>query len=181
VLLTAFFAIGWLIFILLVPSTQFVIFAPSTKISLELFLAVGQLFGAFVLALIPAPHTADRMRWVAGGLFVFGVGTLTYGFLYPLLTDNLDLNILLYSSLLMRTAGILVMVVGLVPAVPPRPRHSVGLILSAVILLAGISVVTLANRLPPLVELPTGATVVPLVEIEQIAHDAQATFPGLTT
>src|SRR5690349_17017756 len=54
----------WLILVLFFQHARFVVFDPEAKTGLEVFLAVGQIFGAFVLAISPLQASSARLRWV---------------------------------------------------------------------------------------------------------------------
>ena len=88
---------------------EYGVVAPRAKTGFEVFLALGQLFGALVLILFPEESRRVRLRWVAAGLVVFGLGTLGFGYLLPVAANadllrlgRVDLTTSMYGSLLVR-------------------------------------------------------------------------------
>jgi hypothetical protein len=78
------------------------------------------LFGALVLFLFPLTPAASRLRWVAGGFTVMGVGGLVFGYLQPLFGIHPDFNTSIYESLVIRAIPCALFAVGLGLASPPR-------------------------------------------------------------
>ena len=82
-------------------------------------------FAALVLALFAAAGIGGRLRWVACGFVVLGLGQLLFGYLEPILEGDAtstaaDLNESLYEMLFVRTLAGALFVVGLVPREAPR-------------------------------------------------------------
>ncbi|MDQ4045600.1 MAG: HAMP domain-containing histidine kinase [Chloroflexota bacterium] len=192
---TALLAVAWLVLVFLVDSVRFVVLDPKAKTGFEVFLAIGQTFGAFVLALSPLEAAVVRLRWVAAGLLVFGIGALGYGYLYSLLVDSPHLSATMYGSLFVRSVGTLLCAVGLAPPNAPRvqPRPALALAVGFVIL--GIGLVPLSHRLPALISISGVNTIIDhnpdldrpgpvdhlhLVDLEARLSTAATTVPGLT-
>jgi signal transduction histidine kinase len=189
----AFLILAWLALELVFDSLRFVVVDPRAKTGFEMLLAVGQLFAALVLFLVPLGEMANRMRWVAMGFLVLAIGALNLGFLYPVLTDSPRLSPLLYGSLYTRAVGISLMAIGLLPAIAPRLSRDRALALLSAIALAGTLLVSTADHLPPLVQFatsnpsdlssahtPTQTAPATVADLENILDDAAAIFPGLT-
>src|SRR5687768_6696584 len=66
-----------------VSQVRFVIVAPTAKAGFEVFLALLRLFAALVLFLFPSEAERPRLRWVALGFMILGLGCLGFGYLYP--------------------------------------------------------------------------------------------------
>lgn len=119
-------AIGWAAAILLFDPIQFVLFTPKTKTGFELSLAFLRLFVALVLALFPDDLVRERLRWVAVGFLILGLGSLIFGYLIPVVDLATDFNTVLYGSLVTRSLGMVAMAVGLWPGVSlPCSRRAV--------------------------------------------------------
>ena len=154
--ITSFIIVAWLAAVFLFDGIGFVIFSPRGNTDFEVFLALGQLFGALVLALTSAEFARRRMKWVAAGLMVFGLGALGFGYLYRLAVDTPHLNVTFYGSLLVRNMATILLAIGLVPAtVPPLDRRILIALVSAAAAL-GMTVVLLGEQLPPLVNVSEG-------------------------
>ncbi len=170
--LTALVIVGWLIAVFLVDPIRFVIFNPRGQTGFELFLALGQLFGSLVLILSPVEPARPRMKWVATGLLILGIGALGFGYLYPLLDQTPHLNVTMYGALLVRSLAAVLLAIGLVPAhVPPLGRR-----IAATLLVTGglatLILLMIGHRLPPLVHAR---------DLESmLAITAGGVFPGLT-
>ena len=169
---TALLIVLWLGAVLLFDSVRFVIFNPQGKTGFEMFLALGQLFGSLVLALSPVEPAQMRMRWVATGLLILGLGALGFGYLYPLLVELPRLNVTMYGSLVVRSLATVMLAIGMVPSRVPRlgRRGLITVLMASAII--GMVVVLFGNRLPPLVEVSDIETI--------LATSAKGSFPGLT-
>lgn len=169
--ITAGLVIVWLGIILVDDRLRFVVVAPRAKTGFEVSLALGQLFGALALTLFPDEPARRRLRWVAAGLLTLGLGTFGYGYLYPLLANSSALNTSMYGSLLVRSLSTILLVIGLLPARPPR----LGLPLLVAVLgggaLVGMAVVIGGDHLPRLAE---------VTDLEAVATDSVGTLQGLT-
>ncbi|MEJ7901973.1 MAG: HAMP domain-containing sensor histidine kinase [Thermomicrobiales bacterium] len=169
--LIAIIAILWLGAILLFESVRFVVVDPHAKTGFEMFLALGQLFGALVLALAPGEVAQARMRWVAIGLLVLGSGTLWFAYLYPFLDPTPALNVTMYGSLAVRTLGTLMLTVGFVSSHPPKPgsRIVAGIALAGAFFASVL--VASASRWPRLIEGD---------DLAVVLAGSHNIFPGLT-
>lgn len=195
VLSVALLAGGWLALVFLVDSVRFVLLNPRAKTGFEVFLAIGQIFGAFVLGMSPVGPALVRLRWVAAGFFVFGVGALGYGYLYPLLVDAPHLSATMYGSLYSRALGTTLCAAGLlIPQLPTVRRRSVLLIASLAVLF-GALLVPLSDDLPALIRISGTSAIIDhspgvdhlgpvdhlhLTDLEEILSETATTVPGLT-
>jgi signal transduction histidine kinase len=116
--LIAIVVVGWLVLILGLSQIRFVIVAPTANAGFEVFLALLQLAAALVLFLFPAEAERPRLRWVALGFVILGLGGLGFGYLFPTMAGAVDFNEAMYGSLLTQSLAALVIAVGLVL---PRP------------------------------------------------------------
>jgi len=83
--------------------------------------ALARLFAALVLVLFLAEDEGWRLRWVAAGLVVLGLGHLVFGYLEPLVQDDPpQLRESLYEVLVTQTAACALFAIGLLPRTPPR-------------------------------------------------------------
>ncbi len=187
---------GWLLLVFILDPVRFVVHAPAAKSGFEAFLAIGQLFGAFVLFITPTQSAMVRMRWVASGFLMLSVGTFVYGILYPAITDTQQLAVAMYGSLFVRTVSVMLMAVGLVPERSPSPRRSVVLICGSVLTLLVALIPFIATHLPSLISLQSLIREAPdtpqlettisshhlqLSQLDSIVSGANTSFPGLTT
>lgn len=170
--ITALIVLGWLGAVYLLDSFRFVIFNPRGKTGFEMFLALGQLFGALVVALSAPDAERSRMRWVATSLLVLGIGALGFGYASPLLDSTPDPNVSMYGSLLVRTLATFLMAIGLVPShVPGFSRRTLVLVLGTA-MAASLAVVRYGADFPHLVRASDMESL--------IAATAMRAFPDLT-
>jgi signal transduction histidine kinase len=142
--------IVWAVMILTGGHTRFAVLAPQARSGVEAASALARLFGALVLFLGPGDRAGQRLRWVAGGLVVMGLGGFVFGYLQPLVSVAPTLNVSLYESLIVRGVAAILLVVGLVPAKPPPfSWWSMLIALAGCGALCGIAVAG-AALLPPL-------------------------------
>src|SRR5690606_30284772 len=86
----------------------------------EMAISLARLFAALVLVLIVANGVGDRLRWVALGFLVLGLGQLAFGYIEPIVADAPDVNRPLYEMTFIRTLAGGLIVVGLLPREPRR-------------------------------------------------------------
>jgi signal transduction histidine kinase len=98
---------------------HFSIYSTTVEVGLESASALARLFGALVLFLFPWEKAENRLRWVAAGLAVLGIGGLIFGFIGPLFDTALSFNSSIYASGAIRTLASLLLAIGLVPQRPP--------------------------------------------------------------
>ncbi|MDQ3542086.1 MAG: HAMP domain-containing histidine kinase [Chloroflexota bacterium] len=169
--LIAIGAILWLGAILLFESLRFVVLDPQAKTGFEMFLALGQLFGAMVLLLAPGEMAQARMRWVAIGLLILGTGTLWFAYLYPFLDSTPALNVTMYGSLFVRTLGTAALAAGMVPPEAPKPTlRIVGAASLAAVALTAVLTAS-AHHWPRLIEGD---------DLSVMFTGSYSMFPGLT-
>jgi signal transduction histidine kinase len=138
----------WAVVVLIFPHVHFVLLDPKTKTGFEIFLAVLSLFVALVLFLFPDEAMRQPLRWVALAFLVLGLGSLGFGYLYPILAQPLTLEQGMDASVLIRTVACASLAVGLASrSVPPLSRHTVMLVISGTVVLS-LAVLVGADRLP---------------------------------
>src|ERR671933_1315275 len=130
--------IAWAVVILTLRQARFAVLAPQAQTGVEAASALARLFGALVLVLFPGERVGHRLRWVAGGLVVLGLGGLVFGDVQPLLHGAPDLNTALYEVLVTRSVVAVLLVVGLVLAAPPPFSWRALLISLAVLCALGV-------------------------------------------
>lgn len=164
--------IGWLAGVLLTDTFRVVVFNPRAKTGFEMFLALGQLFGALVLALASFEPARPRIRWVAMALLVLGTGALVFGYLVPLFNPDVDPNVLLYGSILGRSLAAVLLAVGLVQIRIPGLDI---LRATTILVVAGIATFVLIGadaHLPALLETDSWEAL--------LEGSSRKVFPGLT-
>ncbi len=162
----------WVGAVFTVEQARFVVLVPSAQaVGVEAASALARLFAALVLLLFQAPRTEPRLQWVAGGFLVLGLGSLVFGYLYPLLTSRPNLDTSMYASLVAWSLAGAFFVAGLLPAEPPRLSGPV--ILTALVVFAALCLAMVAGveALPPLVSADN---------LEAAARSDHAILPGLT-
>lgn len=113
---------GWLVFNLLTGWANFAMEVnPKLSGGEEAASALTRFFGALVLVLFFAENEGWRLRWVAAGLVVLGLGHLIFGYFEPLIqNDPAELNESLYEALVAQILACALFAIGLVPRRPPR-------------------------------------------------------------
>ncbi|HET8632330.1 MAG TPA: HAMP domain-containing sensor histidine kinase [Thermomicrobiales bacterium] len=166
---------AWLVAILAVTRLRFVVVAdPTVQVGVEAAAALARLFGALVLWLFPDERAGRRLRWVAAGLVVLGLGGLLFGYLPPLfrrVVDLGDLNRSLYASLAVWSLAGALFAVGLLPATPPPLTRRVAGAVGGVFAACAAAIALGAGALPPLTHLSGLAAA---------ARDDTAALHGLT-
>ena len=83
--------------------------------------ALVRFFAALVLGLFLVEESGWRMRWVAGGLVVLGLGHLVFGYVEPVVqNDPLEPNESLYEVFVTQTFACSLFAIGLLPGTPSR-------------------------------------------------------------
>lgn len=163
---------GWAGLVFAIPDVRFVVLTPRVKTGYEVTLALLGLFTALVLALFPDAGARDRLRWVALGFAVLGLGGLGFGYLLPLLRPAVILDTAMYGSLLTRSFAGLAMAIGLAPRRPrPLPGWAAGAAVGGFAVL-GLGAALAAERLPSLTD---------VASLEAAATDSATLLHGLTT
>jgi signal transduction histidine kinase len=119
----------------------------------EAAISLARLFAALVLVLIVADRVGGRLRWVACGFVVLGLGQLVFGYLEPILQSATDVNDSLYQMIFVRTLAAAFFVIGLVPREAPRfsLRIAAGMFLLGCVCVAGYWFLKGQGLVPPLV------------------------------
>lgn len=87
---------GWALATLFVEQLRFAVLAPRAQAGVEAAAVSARLFGALVLGLFFVERSGERLRWVAGGLLVLGLGSLRFGYLEATFGGIPDLNAAAY-------------------------------------------------------------------------------------
>lgn len=128
------FIVVWAIVNFVVEGAGFaVLAADKLRDSAEVASALSRFFAALVLGLFLAEDAGWRLRWVAAGLVVLGLGHLVFGYVEPVIQDDpIELNESLYESLVTRIAACAFFAIGLFPRTRPRlPVRVATIILAA--------------------------------------------------
>jgi signal transduction histidine kinase len=161
----------WFAAILLTPWIRFVVYTPRAKTGFDVTLSILSLFVALVLALFPDEAERERLRWLALGFAILGVGGLIFGYLAPLFGATDGLGQAMYCSLAVRSCALLAMAIGLATsAVPQLHRRN---LLAMAALSIGLSAIAIlfADQLPTLANVD---------DLAAAARQSDATLTGLT-
>jgi signal transduction histidine kinase len=143
---------AWALAAFFVDQARFAVYAPQFHAGTEAAAAFARLFAALVLFLSPTEGSNERLRWVASGLLVLGLGDLGFGYLEALLGEVSDLNTTIYEALFVWTAAGALFAAGLLPKKPiPLTRNTIVVIITALGVM-GIAIDRMAELLPPLVK-----------------------------
>lgn len=117
-----FCVVGWAAVNLLVGGTGFVtLVSAESHGSVQAASALARFFAALVLGFFLVEEGGWRMRWVAAGMVVLGLGHLVFGYVEPLIQgDPLEPNESLYEGFVTQTLACALFVVGLLPGTPSR-------------------------------------------------------------
>ncbi len=170
--LTAAVVLGWLLAVFLLDSVRFVVFNPPGKTGFEVFIALGQLLGALVVILAASEAERPRMKWISSGLLVLGQGALGFGFVLPLFKSITDPTISICKSLLIRSAALTRLAIGLVPETRPSLIRRIAVTIFAIGTVAALIFIVRGHSLPELVRMPD------MVTLHGVA--TSTTFPDLT-
>jgi hypothetical protein len=89
--------------------------------SMQVPSALFRFFAALVLGHFLVEEGGRRMRWVAAGMVVLGLGHLVFGYVEPLIqNDPLEPNESLYEGFVTQTLACALFAVGLMPGTPSR-------------------------------------------------------------
>jgi hypothetical protein len=113
------FVVGWALLVVLFQPVRLVVQAPRPQVAVEATSALCQLFGALVLVLFSQEETRRRLRWVAAGLAIMGIGGLVFGNLWPMWIQTIDPNASMYASLVVWGTSAILLAVGLLPRRAP--------------------------------------------------------------
>lgn len=155
--------IGWLILNLFTSWTSFAMdMDPKLAGGEETASALGRFFGALVLVLFFAENEGWRLRWVAAGLVVLGLGHLVFGYFEPQIQNEpAELNESLYEGLVAQILACALFAIGLVPRTPPRLWSLIVAVILAGIPMAGyiyiFEVLRDENLMPALTRLESAA------------------------
>lgn len=143
----------WTLLILRLGVARFAIYSPAAEVGEEAATALAAFFSALVLTLFPPGGREIRLRWVAAGFVVLGLGALMFGYLAPLAGASLPLNTTMYIALTVRVVVGLLFLIGLLPENPPpmtgRRAAAAGIVTAGLL----VAMPAVAAYLPPLVSL----------------------------
>ncbi|MDQ5853213.1 MAG: HAMP domain-containing histidine kinase [Chloroflexota bacterium] len=143
--------IAWAVLGLTVERARLAVLNPRAQLGVEAAASFARLFGALVLFLFPTDKAGPRLRWLAAGFVVLGLGGLVFGYFLPLLDLYTELNTLIYASLFVRIIAGTLFVVGLLPRTPvPFARPAIVIAL-ALVNAIGVAAVAGGEFLPSLI------------------------------
>jgi hypothetical protein len=122
----ALLVIAWAVVVYHVDNVSYVLLDPRTRTGIEVLRAAVSLFAALVLVLLPDEPMRKSLRWVALALVLMGLGSLGFGYLYPVLVQPLSLQEGMWGSLLVNMAASTALAIGLVLPRPPRLSRGEG-------------------------------------------------------
>jgi signal transduction histidine kinase len=117
--LLGFVIVAWFLVNLTTNATRLLDFSPDLRVGAEAASSLARLFGALVLFLIPDDQSKPRLRWIAGGFIVLGIGGLVFGYLPPIVHRELSSNTAVYLSRYVWTVAGIRFLIGLIPRDPP--------------------------------------------------------------
>ncbi len=167
----ALLIVAWAVAILASDQVGFAALAPRAQVGVEAAASFSRLFGALVLFLIPSQRAGRRLRWVAMGFVVLGIGGLVFGYFRSLLGIRPDQNTLIYAALVVRMLAGALFVVGLVPASPPHLGRRMIVRILALFCVLSVAAVASTGLLPQLSLNP---------DLELAAAHGEAPLRGLT-
>jgi signal transduction histidine kinase len=140
-------ASGWVGFAAFVPT--------GFRGGMEAGISLARLFAALVLILIIHDGVSERLRWVAAGFAVLGLGQLVFGYLGPILETSAEINDSLYQMILVRTFAGALIVAGILPNIVPgfSIRTVLGILLASGFFIAAYLLLDGRGAVPSLVEI----------------------------
>lgn len=147
------------------------VYSATGEVGLESASALARLFAALVLFLFPWDKAENRLRWVAAGLGVLGLGGLIFGFIGPLFSAGLGVNSSIYTSGAIRTLATLLLVIGLVPRRTPTFSRRWALVSAGCLIIIAAIAITLGDSLPALTHVQN---------LQTAARSHTTVMPGLT-
>lgn len=152
--LLSFVMIAWVVVNLASGWVGFATFVPNgLRGGMEAAISLARLFAALVLVLIVADGVGARLRWLAAGFVVLGLGQFAFGYIEPILVEETSLDQALYEMILVRALAAALFVIGLVSREPPRftVRSAVGVALVTAACVVGYVALSRWGLVPPLV------------------------------
>jgi len=146
--------IAWVVVNLASGWVGFATFVPNgLRGGMEAAISLARLFAALVLVLIVADGVGARLRWLAAGFVVLGLGQFAFGYIEPILVEETSLDQALYEMILVRALAAALFVIGLVSREPPRftVRSAVGVALVTAACVVGYVALSRWGLVPPLV------------------------------
>jgi signal transduction histidine kinase len=148
--LIAVLVVVWALAAVFIEQVQFVLFAPTAKAGIEVVLACSSLFASLVLFLFPDQGSRSRLRWIATGFLMIGLGGALFGYATPLVA-SVSPNTSMYLSLVVRVGAGLMVTIGLLSPVPRSlPRSQIFAIIAMFISFTAL-IGMLSRHLPALV------------------------------
>ena len=146
----------WLALAISLQSVRFVLLSPEAYTGADAASVLSRFFGALVLLLLPVSRQGPRLRWVAAGFIVLGLGGLLFSIAWPPLFGRLAPNHSMFAAIAVWSVAGALFVIALSPY--PLARRTRRIIASAVV--AGV--VVLGALLVVLDALPNLVTVTDL-------------------
>jgi signal transduction histidine kinase len=153
----------WAVVNLLSGGTGFAVLVPDGyRGGSEAAISLARLFAALVLLLMGTGPLANRLRWVAAGFLVLGLGQLVFGYMEPFVNPSGDINAAIYQMVLVRSLASVLFIVGLIPAQPPRATMRIATIITLGTLgaIGGYVALKAWGTVPELVSVDTMSTAV---------------------
>ena len=141
----------WVVIALLVDDVRFVLLTPDALTSIDAASALSRIFGALVLFLFPSDRLGPRLRWIAGGLIVLGLGGLLFRVVWPLTGNELTPDNGAYASIVVWSAAGIMFVAGLAPISVSDYARRWTVSISVVLLTAALLVFSSLDALPELI------------------------------
>ncbi len=142
--------VAWALAAIFIEQVQFMLFAPTAKAGIEVVLACSSLFASLVLFLFPDQGSRSRLRWIATGFLMIGLGGALFGYATPLVA-SVSPNTSMYLSLAVRIGAGLMVAIGLLSPVPRSlPRSQIFAIIAIFMSLTAL-IGMLSRHLPALV------------------------------
>ncbi len=145
---------AWAVLNFVFEQATVAVLSSETSFALATIGSIDKLIGALVLFLLAADVGRQRLRWVAAGFVVLGLGQYVFKWLItPLLGLAPGLSTHVYEKLVVLVVAYALLVVGLLPDTPPRFSWRWSLaILAGFGALGAVTLIATTDLLPPLVE-----------------------------
>lgn len=161
----------WTLVILRLGIARFAIYSPGAEIGEEAATALAAFLGTLILTLFPPGEDEMRLRWVAAGFAVLGIGALIFGYLEPLVSVAMPLNTTLYIAITIRVVVGALLLVGLLPEHPPRFSRHVAIGVALIIIAMLTAIFTIHAYLPVLLR---------ITSLQGATRESRSVLQGLT-
>src|SRR5947209_11109434 len=131
--------LAWAVTAAGIPGIRYITLAPRVQASIEAASALLRLFAALVLFVLPAGRAGQRLRWVAAGLVVLGLGGLAFGTIPAEAGTLFRPNTSIYLWLDVRLIASTLFVIAFLPArAIPFTRRSMIIVLGCLAAVSGL-------------------------------------------